>query len=114
MKSRTCLQAKKGSSMAPQEPLWVVHNKIPAKRFSYLPLGPRLKRMFGTLMLSEIIQEDRHEMFDIQDSPDWASMYSQSGVFNGDKRGLSIALCADGLNPFAQLCILCGHLCFLC
>ena len=85
-------------------------NQIPAKRFSYLPLSPHLQRLFGTSRLSEIIQshdggsEHRDEMFDIHDSPEWSSLYSESGVFSGDKRGLSFAFCADGLNPYAHHC----------
>ena len=85
-----------------------IRNNIPVKRFLYLPVGPRLQRLFGTACLSEILQahsgasSERDEMFDLHDSPEWSRAYSVSGIFNGDKRGLSLALCSDGLNPYAH------------
>lgn len=79
----------------------------PARRFTYLPLGPRLQQLFGTAVLCEIVQshacQEAHTcMYDIHDSPTWAAAYSPDGQFEGDPRGVSLALCTDGVNPFSQ------------
>jgi len=42
------------------------------------------------------------EMYDIHDSPAWKTAYSDSEIFKGDKRGISLALCTDGVNPFSH------------
>lgn len=42
-----------------------------------------------------------NELEDVHDSEAWLSAYSDSGIFEGDPRGLSLALCTDGVNPFA-------------
>ena len=41
-------------------------------------------------------------VYDIQQSKAWEAAYSESGVFCGDPRGISLALCTDGVNPFAH------------
>ena len=84
---------------------YIPGTSIPARTFTYLPLGPRLARLFGTSNLAQVIQshlkqEESDEMTDIHDSPTWKEAYSLSGIFGGDGRGLSLALCADGVNPF--------------
>lgn len=79
---------------------------IPAKPFTYLPIGPRLVRLFGTSNLAQIIQSHSSEfhplMYDIQDSPAWRNVYDNDGVFLGDPRGISLSLCTDGVNPFQK------------
>ena len=84
-----------------------VRNKVPAKSFTYLPIGPRLVRLFQNPSVSEMIQshssylkENTGTVFDIQQSRAWKKAYSSDGIFEGDARGLSLALCADGVNPF--------------
>ena len=42
------------------------------------------------------------EMYDIHDSPAWKAAYSVVGIFKGDKRGISLAVCTDGVNPFSH------------
>ena len=83
-----------------------VSANIPAKRFTYLPLGPRLERMFGTPNLSQIVQSHcpRSDgyIYDIHDSIVWEQSYSTQGIFSGDSRGISLGLCTDGVNPFSQ------------
>ena len=32
----------------------------------------------------------------------WRRNYGSNGLFNGDNRGISLALCTDGVNPFAH------------
>lgn len=82
---------------------------VAAKRFTYLPVGPRLVRMFGTSNLSEIIQahglhctEERACMYDIHDSPAWRLAYSSSGEFGSEYRSISFAFNTDGVNPYSQ------------
>ena len=80
---------------------------IPERRFIYMPLGPRLERMFGTSNLSQIVQAHSSRvkmpgvMYDIHDSPSWKALFSPEGIFKGDKRGVAFSLCTDGVNPFS-------------
>ena len=81
---------------------------VPNRRFYYLPLGPRLKRMFGNSNLAQLVQAHKvlpmkSIMFDVHDSPAWRSAYSDTGMFEGDSRGLSFGFCTDGVNPFSHL-----------
>jgi len=80
--------------------------KVAARKFIYLPLGPRLVRMFNDKGFSRILQSHKRSssdsMYDIHDSPAWAEAYSDTGIFNGDKRGISLAFCTDGVNPFSH------------
>ena len=84
------------------------HGNLPARKFIYLPLGPRLARIFRTKNLAEVVQAHigtkgmTSFMYDIHDSPIWKSTYSKDGVFKGDPRGLSLAFCTDGVNPFSH------------
>lgn len=83
-----------------------IRSHIPAKPFTYLPIGPRLVRLFGTSNLAQIVQSHSSEfcslMYDIQDSPTWRNMYNKDGIFLGDPRGISLSLCTDGVNPFQK------------
>ena len=77
---------------------------IPTRTFTYLPLKPRLLRMFGTSNMAQVLQthavvQDDDCIYDIQQSPAWKTTYST--VFK-DSRGISLALCTDGVNPFAH------------
>ena len=81
-------------------------SNIPIKKFIYLPLGPRLSRMFNNKKFAKELQshlggsKERTRMFDIHDSPVWAAAYSANGIFQGDCRGISLGFCTDGVNPF--------------
>ena len=83
-------------------------SRIPFRKFIYLPLQPRLTRMFGSQNIAEILQSHggslKHSplMYDIHDSPIWKGAYSADGLFNGDKRGISLAFCTDGVNPYSH------------
>lgn len=84
-------------------------SKTAVRRFTYLPLKPRLQRMFGNTRMAEILQSHatvqhsaHHSMHYIQDSPCWQNAYSNCGVFGGDRRGISLALFTDGVNPFSH------------
>jgi len=86
------------------------HGRVAARKFTYLPLGQRILRMFADKNFSKALQshpgstatEPAHEMYDIHDSPAWKEAYSDDGVFKGDKRGISLAICTDGVNPFSH------------
>ena len=82
---------------------------VPVRHFTYLPLAPRLQRMFGNSNIAQVLQSHatvRHSesdrVFDIQQSTVWRKFYSKDGIFEGDSRGLSLSLCTDGVNPFAH------------
>ena len=81
----------------------------PVRKFIYLPIGPRLVRMFGSKAISQILQAHigrtrtcTDYVYDIHDSPQWAEAYSSNGVFCGDPRGISLGFCTDGINPFSH------------
>ena len=85
------------------------HGTIPFRKFVYLPIGPRLERLFGTSNLAQLVQshsgsdfEVPDVMHDIHDSPVWKFAYSKLGIFNNDKRGISLGLCTDGVSPFSH------------
>ena len=85
-------------------------NKTPVKRFKYLPLLPRIRRLFSSAITSELLQEhvliqDSNQydgVFTIHKSSVWKENYSKTGMYQGDCRSLSFALCTDGMNPFSK------------
>lgn len=90
-------------------PVMRINKEIPAKQFTYLPVGPRLVRLFGIRSLSELIQahgmrlgEGLCMMYDVHNSSSWSSACSSAGPFAGDVRGILFALNTDGLNPYSQ------------
>ena len=82
------------------------------KKFKYIPLAPRLRRLFASKKSSKLIQSHAEScntshdpdsvILDIHQTPMWMAKYSESGLFKGDPRGISFALCTDGTNPFAK------------
>ena len=83
-------------------------SNIPFRRFRYLPIGPRLERLFGTANLAHLVQahgglNSVSVMTDIHHSPTWNDAYSIDDVFEDDPRGIALGLCADGVNPFSHL-----------
>ena len=74
--------------------------KLPVRKFVYLPIGPRLVRLFGTENLAQLVQShpgatrpaDHCDMYDIHDSPAWKSAYSNDRVFGGDKRFIAFGV----------------------
>ena len=79
------------------------------RRYTYLPLKPRLVRMFGNANMAHVLQshavihdtKDNH-VADIHQSLAWKKAYDKDGLFEGDPRGIALALCTDGVNPFAH------------
>ena len=92
------------------EPRYIAATKVPRKRFHYLPLSPRLHRLFGNAHTSELLQSHNvssetkptSTVVDIHQSQLWKDLYSQEGLYQGDSRGISLGICADGLNPFSK------------
>lgn len=81
--------------------------KIPRKRFKYIPLGPRIRNYYSNARISTLLQSHSNHttsniVHDIQQSTAWKKWYSRNGVFQGDPRGLALALCLDGTNPFSK------------
>ena len=88
---------------------YIGSSRIPARTFTYLPLKPRLSRLFNASSLAQVLQShavirsnEDDDMFDIHQSPVWKAAYDQEGLFKGDSRGISLAFCTDGVNPFAH------------
>ena len=84
-------------------------SSIPVRRFTYLPLKPRLRRLFGDSNIAQILQlhatvqqDENDPVYDIHQSPVWKKAYDEIGLFKGDQRGILLALCTDGVNPFAH------------
>lgn len=86
------------------------HNGLsPQKRFKYLSIVTRLQRFFGNSKTSELMQKHVQSIKskptvvnNIHQSSAWKEWYSQSGMYHGESRSVSFALCTDGLNPFAH------------
>ena len=72
---------------------------IPVRQFTYLPLMPRLIRLFGNANITQVLQSHAtmknltHNFYDLHESLGWKSAYSIDGVFQNDPRGVSLALC---------------------
>ena len=82
---------------------------IAQKKFKYIPLGPRIKKMFANKRVSELIQGHGGEcaggttcVSELHQSHAWKSVYSLEGYFKGDPRGISLSLCTDSTNPFSK------------
>ena len=82
---------------------------IPRKRFKYLPLETRVRRLFSDKVTSKLLQShceletsDTNVVTAIHQSEAWKSWYISEGLFEGEHRALSFALCMDGLNPFSR------------
>ena len=72
--------------------------KVPRKVFKYIPLLPRLQRIFENKDMSRIIQ--LHQNLDISDNIEdihqssmWKELYGRDGPFSNDPRSISLALC---------------------
>lgn len=78
----------------------------PYRKFYYYPLEPRWRRMFGTATIAEVLQSHSGDtessmLQDVIGSGSWKSVYSETGFFKGDSRGLALQLSTDGVNPFS-------------
>ena len=81
-----------------------IHGK-PLCKFIYMPIGSKLARMYANKDLAKMLQchqlrDQLGEVQDIHDSKTWKTLYAKDADFSGDKRGVSLAFCNDGVNPF--------------
>ena len=86
---------------------FIGNSRVAVRRFTYLPLKPRLARLFSTSNMAQVLQShavlrESDHIYDIHQSAAWNDAYKVGGLFGGDKRGISLALCTDGVNPFAH------------
>ena len=79
------------------------------KKFHYYPVEQHFQRIFGDAEISKIIQShikatstmtNQKVMRGIQDSPCFRALFSASGYFGGNHRGLVLQLSSDGVSPF--------------
>jgi len=81
----------------------VSHTPVPT-----VPLKPRLERMLRNTTVAQTLQshissqDATTPIFDIHQSPVWKRAYDKDDIFKDDPRGISLALCTDGVNPFAH------------
>ena len=92
-----------------EEPRYYEGRNVPRKTFKYLPLGPRIRRLFRSAKTSQLLQSHSNTsqtstqmVADIHQTDVWKKRYSPRGEFGGDARSLSLAVCADGTNPFSK------------
>ncbi|XP_061190168.1 uncharacterized protein LOC133198027 [Saccostrea echinata] len=75
------------------------------KTFTYMPLGPRLARWFGTSNLCQLLYADkikiRGTLTDFTDGLLYKSWFQEGGVFEGWQEQLCVplSLFTDGVNP---------------
>lgn len=90
------------------EPRFEENEKTPRKVFKYLSVATRIARLFSDPVTSQLIQNhnsvpvDHMELSTIHSSPAWKEWYGEDGIFHGDRRAISFAICTDGLCPFAH------------
>ena len=83
--------------------------KAARRKFIYIPVGPRLARLYGNVNLAQLVMSHPgceykdDDMCDIHHSPIWRDLYSKDGYFGGDNMGISLALEHDGVNPFHNI-----------
>lgn len=78
-------------------------NKTPRKRFKFLSVLSRIKRFYSAPTTSVLLKgHQTGAVAGIHGSLAWNEWYRKDGLFGGDARAISFALCADGLNPFSH------------
>ena len=87
-----------------------IDGKTACRCYTYLPLAPRFRRMFGTKVIHDLLTSHMnsneegasHQICDIHGSKIWnEEWFGESGEFRGNKNGIVLTLCLDGLNPFS-------------
>lgn len=91
------------------EPRFMLNDTTPRKKFKYISVATRLQWYFANTSTSKMLQMHSECVSDcceivtnIHQSKAWHEWYNQSGVFQGESRSISFALCTDGLNPFSN------------
>jgi hypothetical protein len=83
-------------------------SRVPAKVLRHFPLVPRLKRIFSTPQLAELMtwhgsnMSTDGRMRGPYDSLQWQHVKEKYVEFSNDYRNVHLGLCADGVNPYSQ------------
>ncbi|KAL4580605.1 hypothetical protein LXL04_016805 [Taraxacum kok-saghyz] len=87
----------------------VKKNGPPAKLLWYLPIVPRLKRLFANANDAKLLRwhaEERKrdgKMRHVADSPQWRNINHEFEEFGDEIRNIRFGLSADGINPFRNM-----------
>ncbi|KAJ9536558.1 hypothetical protein OSB04_un000257 [Centaurea solstitialis] len=86
-----------------------VKNGPTAKLLWYLPIVPRLKRLFANAKDAKLLRwhaEERKidgKIRHVADSPQWRNIDSDFEEFSDEIRNIRFGLCSDGINPFGKM-----------
>ncbi|XP_076955180.1 uncharacterized protein LOC143629918 [Bidens hawaiensis] len=86
-----------------------VKNGQPAKLLWYLPIIPRLKRLFSNEKEAKLLRwhsDDRindGKLRHVADSPQWKNIDNMYPKFGNEVRNIRFGLSSDGINPFGAL-----------
>ncbi|KAI3496562.1 hypothetical protein L1887_38927 [Cichorium endivia] len=87
----------------------VKKNGPPAKLLWYLPIVPRLKRLFANVKDAKLLRwhaEERKrdgKIRHVADSPQWRNIDYEFEEFGDEIRNIRFGLSSDGLNPFGKM-----------
>ncbi|XP_076946747.1 uncharacterized protein LOC143618403 [Bidens hawaiensis] len=87
----------------------VMKNEPPAKLLWYLPIIPRLKRLFANAKESKLLRwhaEERKndgKLRHVADSPQWRNINYEFQDFGDEIRNIRFGLSSDGINPFGTI-----------
>ncbi|GJU04227.1 hypothetical protein Tco_1114565 [Tanacetum coccineum] len=87
----------------------VTKNGPPAKMLWYLPIIPRLKKLYANPKDAKLLRwhaEERKtdgKMRHVADSPQWKNIDRDFKKFGSEIRNIRFGLCSDGINPFKSL-----------
>nr|GEV64733.1 hypothetical protein [Tanacetum cinerariifolium] len=87
----------------------VTKNGPPAKMLWYLPIIPRLKKLYANPKDAKLLRWHAEEhktdgnMRHVADSPQWKNINRDFKKFGFEIRNIRFGLCLDGINPFKSL-----------
>ncbi|KAL4575729.1 hypothetical protein LXL04_011813 [Taraxacum kok-saghyz] len=87
----------------------VTKNGPPAKMLWYLPIIPRLKRLFSNENEAKLLcwhSEERvidGKLRHVADSPQWRNIDNKYPEFGNEMRNIRFGLSSDGINPFGNM-----------
>ncbi|KAJ0856260.1 putative Transposase-associated domain-containing protein [Helianthus annuus] len=87
----------------------VTKNGPPAKMLWYLPIIPRLKRLFANEKEAKLLRwhsDDRindGKLRHVADSPQWRTINNRYPEFGKEIRNIRFGLSSDGINPFGNM-----------
>ncbi|KAL7588025.1 hypothetical protein Lser_V15G35834 [Lactuca serriola] len=87
----------------------VTKNGPPAKMLWYLPIIPRLKRLFSNEKEAKLLcwhseeRETDRKLRHVADSPQWRNIDKKYPEFGKEMRNIRFGLSSDGINPFGNI-----------